>query len=110
VVARVEAALGCGQDSLPSPPESGARSLASRWPRASRLPQHRPVPGVLAGIFWALVVDPSLTVDRVHGDPCTLPRSFDGSVLHLAYVLLGSSPVTGDTCAWWFGWVLRALV
>jgi hypothetical protein len=35
---------------------------------------------------------------------------FDGSVLHLAYVLLGSSPVTGDTCAWWFGWVLRALV
>jgi hypothetical protein len=44
-----------------------------------------------------------------HWDPCTLPRSFDGSVLHLAYVLLGSSLVTGDTCAWWFGWVLRAL-
>jgi hypothetical protein len=38
--------------------------LRFRWPRPSRLPQHRPVPGVLAGIC---VVDPGLAVDRVHG-------------------------------------------
>src|ERR1035438_7390137 len=48
----------------------------------------------------------SIVVDPRAGDRCTLPRSFDGSVLHLAYVLSGSSLVTGDTCAWWFGWVL----
>ena len=43
----------------------GPRSLASRWPRAARLPQYRPVPGPSQPSF---VVDPSLTVDRVHGD------------------------------------------
>src|ERR1039457_4967572 len=29
----------------PSPSGSGARYLGSRWPRPSRLPQRRPVPG-----------------------------------------------------------------
>ena len=50
-MARVEAALGCGQDSLPSPPESGATvpgvPLAARGPAASAPSR----PGALPGIF-----------------------------------------------------------